>query len=78
MTRDGCVLTELMRARLNAALRALHRPLDYAVINADALPASDPWQGYATPTILLGNHDLFGLPAPPTPQFLPTSEFEPT
>jgi len=77
LTRAGCVLTELMRTRLNTALRALRRPLDYAVISADALPVSDRWRGYATPTILLGNHDVFALPAP-TPQFEPTSDFEPT
>jgi hypothetical protein len=67
VTRDGCVNTTTMRERLDEALRSLGRPTDYAVIDADRLPASDPRGGYGTPTVLVGTHDLFGMPTPAIP-----------
>jgi hypothetical protein len=77
LTRQGCVLTDLMRTRLDTALRTLRRPPDYAVVDADLLPHSDPWRGLATPTILVGNRELFGVSGTPPEIRLP-SEFEPT
>src|SRR5262245_52463164 len=64
LTRDDCVNTPTMRARLDEALTALGRPRDYLVINADTLEPDDRRRGYGTPTILVGNVDLFGMPEP--------------
>lgn len=61
-----------MRARFDEALRALGRPATYQVIDVDTLPDSDPRGGYGTPTVLVGNRDLFGMPEPPTPHAGPT------
>ena len=67
VTREGCVNTTTMRERLDEALRAIGRPTDYAVIDADTLPTTDPRGGYGTPTVLVGNVDLFGMPEPTLP-----------
>ncbi len=56
-----------MREHLDAALRSLHRPPTYGVIDLDGLPPSDPRRGYGSPTILHGGKDLFGLPEPAVP-----------
>ena len=72
LTRHGCVNTDTMRARFDEALRALGRPATYQVIDVDTLPDSDPRGGYGTPTVLVGNRDLFGMPEPPTPHAGPT------
>ena len=69
LTRDGCVNTPLMRGRLDEALKSLSLPTDYAVIDLDALPKTDPRVAYPTPTVLVQNRDLFGMPEPP-----PTSD----
>jgi hypothetical protein len=68
ITRDGCVATSTMRANLDAALAAMGLPADYRVIDADTLPESDPRGGYGTPTVLLDDEDLFGMPTPPVPR----------
>lgn len=68
LTRSGCVNSDRMRANLNAALQALHRPADYQVIDEAALPKTDPRSAYPTPTLLYANRDLFGIPEP-TPPF---------
>ena len=57
-----------MRAHLDEALNGMGRPLDYQFIALETLPANDARTGYPTPTILLGDRDLFGM-APPTPPF---------
>ena len=62
LTRDGCVNTGAMRMRLDEALRSLGRRATYQVIDADTLPASDVRRGYGTPTVLVGNRDLFDMP----------------
>ena len=67
LTSDGCVNTVTMRTRLDEALRALGRPVEYTVIDADTLPASDPRGGYGTPTVLIGDRDLFEMPEPAVP-----------
>ena len=61
-----------MRAALNEALRILGYRAEYVLVNADALPPSHPWRGYGTPTVLVGNRDLFGLPSPASSEFVPT------
>ncbi len=64
LTRRGCVHTDDMRGHLDAALRSLHRPAAYRIVDVDVLPPSDLRRGYGTPTILIGGTDLFGLPEP--------------
>ena len=68
LTRGGFVSTPAMRASLDAALKAINRPADYAVVDLDTLAKTDSRTGYATPTVLVANRDLFGLPVP-TPPF---------
>lgn len=72
LTRDGCANSERMLANLDAALRTLNRPADYQVIDQGTLPKTDVRTGYATPTLLFNNHDLFGLPEPTPPYPEPT------
>ena len=68
LTREGCVQTKLMRLHLDNAIAAIGKPIPYAVVDLDTLPATDARKGYPTPTILRGGVDLFGMPAP-TPPF---------
>jgi hypothetical protein len=72
LTRGGCVNTTTMRANLDAALKAMNLPADYQSVDLDTLARTDPRSGYATPTVLFANHDLFGLPAPAPPYPEPT------
>lgn len=72
LTRDGCVNTVTMRARLDEALHALKLPTDYQFIDADSLPDSDARGGYGTPTVLYTGVDLFGMAEPPVPHPAPT------
>jgi hypothetical protein len=72
LTRDGCAVSTAFRSHLDEALRALHQPTTYAVIDLDSLPNSDPRTGYPTPTLLYGTRDLFGLPEPTPPLPDPT------
>ena len=72
LTRDGCVNTTTMRARLDEALASLGLPTDYQFIDADALPSTDARAGYGTPTVLYTRRDLFGMPEPPVPHPPPT------
>jgi len=70
LTRGGCANTEIMRANLADALRALGWPADYQLVDLDTLTATDLRRGYPTPTVLYANRDLFGLrePHPPLPE----------
>jgi len=68
LTRDECVNTETMRARLDEALTGLGLPLDYQFIDIATLQTSDPRTGYPTPTLLYRDQDVFGM-TPPTPPF---------
>ena len=72
LTRDGCVNTTTMRARLDTALSSLGLPTDYQFIDAGALPTMDARAGYGTPTVLYRGRDLFGLAEPPVPPPPPT------
>lgn len=68
VTRDDCVNTPDMLSNLDDALRAMHLPLDYQVVNLGKLPRTDARVGYPTPTVLYRNRDIFGMPEP-TPPF---------
>ena len=70
LTREDCVQTTVMRARLDAAIEATGKPVRYVVVNLDSLPATDERTAYPTPTILRDGVDLFGMtpPAPPYPE----------
>lgn len=67
LTRDGCANTPVLLANLEAAVGSLDPPVDYKVVNQGPLPTTDARVGYATPTILYDNRDLFGLPQPIPP-----------
>lgn len=64
LTGDGCPNSTTMRRNLDNALQALGRATDYRVIDVDTLPKSDPRGYYGTPTVLIGDHDLFGMSTP--------------
>lgn len=72
LTRDGCMNSAEMLANLDAALRALNQSGEYQVIDQGTLPTTDARAGYATPTLLFNNHDVFGLPEPTPPYPEPT------
>jgi hypothetical protein len=72
LTREGCVNTATMRARLDEALARRDAPRTYAVIDADTLADSDVRRGYGTPTVLYENRDLFAMPEPTPPIPSPT------
>lgn len=72
LTRERCVNTATMRARLDEALDRLDAPKSYSVIDADTLADSDVRRGYGTPTVLYDNRDLFGMPEPTPPIPSPT------
>lgn len=72
LTREGCVQTDVMRARLDDAIKAIGRPMPYTVVDLDTLAPTDTRKGYPTPTILRGGADLFGMPSPVPPFPEPT------
>jgi hypothetical protein len=73
LTRDRCVDTGTMRARLDEALERLAPPRKgYTVVDVETRPESEPRGGYGTPTILVDSRDLFGTPEPPVPHPPPT------
>ena len=72
LTRDGCVQTDTMRARLDESLKGMKLPLDYQVVDLATLKSDDPRTGYPTPTLLFADVDLFGMPRPTPPYPEPT------
>jgi len=72
LTRDGCSNTPVLLANLKTVAKSFGQPLDYDIVNQGTLPATDARVGYATPTILYDDRDLFGLPIP-KPPFPPPS-----
>lgn len=68
LVRGGCATSQQLEPRLEAALESRAEPgLILRVVDQGALPTEDPRRGYATPTILVGGADLFGLPEPMPP-----------
>lgn len=72
LTRDGCVNTTTLLARLDEALERLGIATAYVVVDADTLADGDARRGYGTPTILYDNRDVFGMPEPTPPMPSPT------
>ena len=67
LTRGDCVNTPLMRENVDAALRALGRPVEYQMVDLDTLPKTDVRTGYPTRHCSYQDRDVFGLPAPIRP-----------
>lgn len=67
LTRDGCANTPVLLENLKSATQSFDPNVDYEIVNQDTLEATDSRVGYATPTILFDNRDLFGLPEPVAP-----------
>jgi hypothetical protein len=72
LTRAGCADTEVMRSNLATAAGALTPVAAFTVVDLDTLPADDIRRGYPTPTLLVANRDVFGLPVPKPPLPSPT------
>ena len=72
LTRSGCVQTKIMRVRTEAAIKELALPNPYTVVDLNSLPSPDVRKFYPTPTVLVGNVDLFGMAAPTSPYPEPT------
>lgn len=64
LTREGCVQTPKMRVNLDGALQLLKLKLRYEAVYISELPAADKRRGYGTPTLLVNERDLFGMPEP--------------
>jgi hypothetical protein len=72
LTRSGCVNTTVMRGNLDEALKALGLAAGYEVVDQDTLPETDVRRGYATPTLLYADRDVFGMSVPKLPLPAPT------
>ncbi len=72
LTREGCVQTDLMRERLDAALVKAAWPPTYQVVDLASLGPDDARRGYPTPTLLWNGRDVYGMPAPIPPFPEPT------
>ena len=64
LTRDGCVNTPKMRTNLDAALKQLRWTVKYESLDVGKLAVTDARRGYGTPTLLVNNRDLVGMPDP--------------
>ena len=71
LTRDGCANTPVLLANLETAMESFES-VTYEIVNQETLPVNDVRIGYATPTILYDNRDLFGLPTPEPPFAAPS------
>jgi len=72
LTREGCANTPVLLANLKRVAESFEPPVEFVVVNQGSLPPTDARIGYATPTILYDDHDLFGLPKPAAPYPAPT------
>lgn len=61
-----CPNTPILRENLSAALASLNNGWTFTEVDQEQLPSGDLHRGYPTPTILLNDRDLFGLPVPTT------------
>jgi hypothetical protein len=62
-----CPNTPALRNNLKAALAAIGAGWTFTDTNQEQLAESDIRRGYPTPTILVNDRDLYGLPVPTAP-----------
>ena len=62
-----CPNTPALRDNLKAALAAVGAGWTFTDTNQEQLAESDIRRGYPTPTILVNDRDLYGLPVPTAP-----------
>ncbi len=62
----GCPNTPPFKERVEAAAKAVGG-FEVIYIDQESLPEDDLRRGYPTPTALVGEDDLFGLPKPESP-----------
>lgn len=62
-----CPNTPAMRESLKAALASLGKGWTFTETNQEKLPEGDIRCGYPTPTVLINDRDLYGLPVPTAP-----------
>lgn len=61
---SDCPNTPTMRDNLRAALASIATGWTFTETNQERLPVGDIRRGYPTPTILVNDRDLYGLPVP--------------
>lgn len=62
-----CPNTPAMRHNLKAALASIGKGWTFTDTDQEKLPEGDLRRGYPTPTILVNDRDLYGLPVPTAP-----------
>ena len=72
LTCDGCVNTPILLENLKSAAQSFNPHIEIETVNQATLNSFDARTGYATPTILYQDQDLFGLPEPARPYPAPT------
>lgn len=72
VTREGCSNTPALLDNLRSAIDAMGLAVKCRVVDQATLDPTDPRSAYPTPTILLNDCDIFGLPIP-EPPFPPPS-----
>lgn len=63
---DGCPNAPILEDRLVRAMSQEGWGAEIMTVDPTELPANDPRARFASPTILVNDHDLFGLPPSPT------------
>jgi hypothetical protein len=67
LVREGCSGSAELRDNVGQALESLAPRPTLQVVDQGSLASDDPRTGYPTPTLLLDDADLFGLPVPRPP-----------
>lgn len=62
-----CPNTPALRANLKAALASVGKGWTFTDTDQEKLPEGDIRRGYPTPTVLVNDRDLYGLPVPTAP-----------
>lgn len=62
-----CPNTPELRANLTAALASIGKGWTFKDTDQEKLPEGDIRRGYPTPTVLVNDRDLYGLPVPTAP-----------
>lgn len=64
---EGCPNTPELRTNLTAALASIGKGWTFTDTDQEKLPEGDLRRGYPTPTVLVNDRDLYGLPVPAAP-----------